>query len=183
MANTTVRFGSDAKKTSGSAAQKVALKDAVLKYCIHDNLPSEAEKNVAIYTTDKHELYHGNGSGFPLSRITNATNVTKDYHFVMYDVRVGGIEPEIPFPYYGRVKKIILTPSSTTKLTARLIADLEVKRGTSWVQVERLYMNAGMDKLEVTGLDFAINNETLRINILDVQDDLDNIVACISVEC
>lgn len=154
---------------------------AVLKYCLHDQLPPAEEKGVAIYTIDSHELYHGNGQGAPLSRITNDRIVTKELVYVMYDLQVGVVEPEIMFPYYGKIKNVQLLPSSNQPISQRLIIDLEINRSGVWSQLRRLYMNVGDVILNDSDLDIPINGEVLRFRVYDIQDNLNNLVATIQI--
>lgn len=160
---------------------KTAPAIATLKYCANDNLPSEEEKDVAIYTTDKHRLYHGNGKGAPLSPITNDTYVTKDLIFVAYDLQVGVTNPEIPFPYYGRMKKILIIPASGCTITERFTVELQILRAGTWTPVKEITLSTGDTSAEVI-LDIPIDNETLRFFVKEVQKDLNNVVSVVKID-
>jgi hypothetical protein len=155
---------------------------AVLKYAMNDELPASEDKNVLIYTLDKDELWHGNGAGFPLSKVNFGATVTKDLTFVGFDVDKGVSDPEITFPYFGTIKEICLTVPSSKPLVTRLIVDLECLRAGFWITVKRLFVGAGKTSLNEI-VDFKINNEVLRLNVIDVQTGgLDNIVVVTKIE-
>jgi len=155
---------------------------AVLKYALNDELPASDEKNVLIYTLDKDELWHGNGPGYPLSKVAFGATVTKDLTFVGFDIDKGVAEPEIPFPYFGTIKELCLSVPSSKPLTQRMIVDVECFRNKSWITVKRLYVESGETKL-TEALDFKVNNEALRLNVMDVQTGgVDSIVVVAKID-
>jgi hypothetical protein len=177
----TINFTANAGKDIKNLKLKNYPNVATLKYCLEEQLPDKEEKNVAIYTTDSHRLFHGNGPNYPLSPITNNITVVKDIIFVMYNLQTGAVDPEITFPYVGKIQSIHITPSSSTPLKKRLIMDLEIKRGGSWSQLRRLYMNTGDTELLDSNTDFIINNEMLRFRIVEAQEDLDHLVSILKI--
>jgi hypothetical protein len=155
---------------------------ATLKYALGDDLPASEDKNVLIYTLDKDELWHGNGYGYPLSKVNYGATVTKDLTFVGFDVNKGLLDPELLFPYFGSIKEVCLSIPSSKPLTSRLIIDLEVQRGDTWITVKRLYVESGKTRLNEI-VDFKINDEALRLNAIDVQTGgLDSLVVVAKID-
>lgn len=73
--------------------------------------------------------------------------------------------------------------SSKFQATAsRLIIDLEVQRGNTWITVKRLYIESGKTRLNEI-VDFKINDEALRLNVIDVQTGgLDSLVVVAKID-
>ena len=176
----TVRFSSG-KTNKNTQIKKLGPQPAHLKYAVSEDLPASEAKDVLIYTLDTDELWHGNGPGFPMTKVDYGADITKDLTFVGFDIDKGAVEPEIPFPHFGTIKEIHISTPVSKPLASRLIMDLECYRNNSWFTVKRIFMEAG--KHEYTELlDSKINKEVLRLNAIEVQPGgIDSIVTIIKI--
>lgn len=178
----TITFASAKTKSFAPKTPLPGYEDAVLKYCMAANLPTSAPKNNAFYTLDTHELFHGNGPELLLSKITNDNSVTKDIVIVMYNITIGRVEPEVIFPYVGRLKSVQLVPDSNITKTQRIIIDLETYKNGTWNQLCRLFMNANDETVIENLNDVVIDNQLLRLNVIDIQDDINYLVAHVKID-
>lgn len=178
----TVSFASGKKSDKTLQIKKRGPLPANIKYAMSDELPASEAKDVLIYTLDTDELWHGNGPGYPMTKVNDGDKVTKDVTFVGFDIGKGAVEPEIPVPYFGTIKEVRVATPINKPLASRLIMDLECYRNNTWVTVKRIFVEAGKTRYSEL-LDFKINDEILRLNAIEVQTGgIDSIVTAIKID-
>lgn len=108
--------------------------------------------------------------------------VNKDVVFVIPRVNLGEQKTEIPFPYDGKVNKLFVNLPTDAIVTENLVIDIECKQDGIWKKVDQIVVSPNKTSaVKVVLSEYPINMEPLRLNIVNCQEGLVNLVVIVTV--